>query len=151
MSYLNAEQIRQSLYNHINNYRVFQFPEQRKDDDWNDTEHDHHELLARSALATFQALFCDYTEFETSSAAKQYLLDTKNQPVGDVVSRFQVWIDLALERYRDSEGMYRVQARNARDLAKSLAPFTSGTPSDSSGVPITALWPLVEVVRYVSN
>jgi len=149
VSYLSRDRIQQSLYKHINDYRVFQFPELRKDDDWNQDDHDHHELLARSALATCLALFCDTAEFESPCTSKQYLLDTKNQPVEQVVSRLLCWCDAILERSRDVRGLSCVSADTARELAKNLAPFTSRRPSNSSGMQTPALWPLVEVIRYV--
>jgi len=149
VSYVSRDRIQQSLYKHINDYRVFQFPELRRDDDWNQDDHDHHELLARSALTTFLALFCDTADFKSPCTSKQYLLDTKSQPVEQVVSCFLYWCDAILERHRDARGLSCISADTARELANNLAQFTSGRPSNSSGMQTPALWPLVDVVRYV--
>lgn len=112
--------------------------------DWGSEDIEDFRLQRDTALQTFLTLFCNKPEFNSESAAKEYLGKTADELILETMI---VWCkDVLSQKPRDNEGYSEcVEANSVPELRALVSPSLSAK-ARNKGEP--AFWPLLAKVTY---
>lgn len=140
VEFLNAEQRRALLTEHLHDYMRFNFEDQT---DWTPEENRDFSLKARTAEDTFLNLFRGKPSFGTRAEMKRHLESVfEDDNIASTITQYEVWCEQLISDHNTTTSAL-IEDNNAFQLNKTLAPFLAPSATKRSG---PSLWPVVHKV-----